>query len=54
MQKRLNILKNSTDGFVISRDVKLRGYGDILGFKQSGIKIFRLADQFIIVIFYTC
>ena len=24
--------------------MKLRGYGDILGFKQSGIKNFRLAD----------
>ena len=24
--------------------MKLRGYGDILGFKQSGIKKFRLAD----------
>ncbi len=24
--------------------MKLRGFGDILGFKQSGIKIFRLAD----------
>ena len=44
-KKRLNILKNSTDGFVISEeDMKLRGFGDILGFKQSGIKMFRLAD----------
>ena len=24
--------------------MKLRGYGDLLGFKQSGIKNFRLAD----------
>ena len=24
--------------------MKLRGFGDILGFKQSGIKNFRLAD----------
>ena len=24
--------------------MKLRGFGDILGFKQSGIKIFKLAD----------
>jgi len=24
--------------------MKLRGYGDILGFKQSGMKIFKLAD----------
>jgi len=44
-KKRLNILKKSTDGFVISEeDMKLRGFGDILGFKQSGVKIFKLAD----------
>ena len=44
-KKRLNILKNSTDGFKISEeDMKLRGFGDILGFKQSGLKIFKLAD----------
>ncbi len=44
-KKRLNILKSSNDGFVISEeDMKLRGYGDILGFKQSGMKIFKLAD----------
>ena len=44
-KKRLNILKNSTDGFVIAEeDMKLRGFGDILGFKQSGAKIFKLAD----------
>jgi len=24
--------------------MKLRGYGDVLGFKQSGLKIFKLAD----------
>ncbi len=44
-KKRINILKDSNDGFVISEeDMKLRGFGDILGFKQSGIKNFRLAD----------
>ena len=44
-KKRLQILKDTTDGFKISEeDMKLRGYGDILGFKQSGMKIFRLAD----------
>ena len=44
-KKRLTILKNSTDGFAISEeDMKLRGFGDILGFKQSGIKMFKLAD----------
>ena len=24
--------------------MKLRGYGDIIGFKQSGIKLFKIAD----------
>ena len=24
--------------------MKIRGFGDILGFKQSGMKIFKLAD----------
>ncbi len=44
-KKRINILKNLTNGFDISEeDMKLRGYGDILGFKQSGIKKFKLAD----------
>jgi ATP-dependent DNA helicase RecG len=44
-KKRINILKDSNDGFVISEeDMKLRGFGDLLGFKQSGIKNFRLAD----------
>ena len=44
-KKRINILKKSTDGFEISEeDMKLRGFGDILGFKQSGIKLFKLAD----------
>ena len=44
-KKRIKILKNSNDGFVISEeDMKIRGFGDILGFKQSGIKNFKLAD----------
>tara|TARA_B100001057_G_scaffold152167_1_gene152190 strand:+ start:27 stop:2078 length:2052 start_codon:yes stop_codon:yes gene_type:complete len=44
-KKRINILKNSNDGFVISEeDMKIRGFGDILGFKQSGDKNFKLAD----------
>ena len=44
-KKRINILKDSNDGFEISEeDMKLRGFGDILGFKQSGIKNFKLAD----------
>ena len=44
-RKRINILKASNDGFFISEeDMKIRGFGDILGFKQSGIKNFKLAD----------
>ncbi len=44
-RKRINILKSSNDGFEISEeDMKIRGFGDILGFKQSGIKNFKLAD----------
>jgi len=44
-KKRINILKESDDGFVISEeDMKIRGFGDVLGFKQSGTKIFKLAD----------
>ena len=44
-RKRINILKDSNDGFKISEDdMKLRGFGDLLGFKQSGIKNFKLAD----------
>ena len=44
-KKRINILKETNDGFVISEeDMKIRGFGDILGFKQSGVKNFKLAD----------
>ena len=43
--KRLKILKSSNDGFYIAeKDLQLRGYGDLLGFQQSGQKIFKLAD----------
>jgi len=44
-KKRINILKKTNDGFKISEDdMKIRGFGDLLGFKQSGVKNFRLAD----------
>tara|TARA_B100001996_G_scaffold326178_1_gene272424 strand:- start:1785 stop:3827 length:2043 start_codon:yes stop_codon:yes gene_type:complete len=44
-RKRITILKRNNDGFEISlEDMKLRGFGDLLGFKQSGIKYFKLAD----------
>ncbi len=44
-KKRIKILKSSTNGFVIAEeDMKLRGFGDILGYQQSGVKNFKLAD----------
>ena len=43
--KRIKILKNSDDGFFIAEeDLKLRGYGDLIGYQQSGLKNFRFAD----------
>jgi ATP-dependent DNA helicase RecG len=44
-KKRLKILKESNNGFYISeQDLKLRGFGDIIGYKQSGEKDFIVAD----------
>ena len=44
-KKRIKILKSSNDGFIIAeKDMKIRGFGDILGFQQSGIKDFKVAD----------
>ena len=44
-RKRIKILKSSNDGFLIAEeDMNLRGFGDVLGFQQSGIKNFKLAD----------
>ena len=44
-RKRLKILKSTNDGFLIAEeDLKIRGYGDLLGFQQSGQKTFKLAD----------
>ena len=44
-RERLKILRSTNDGFVIAeKDLQLRGFGDILGFQQSGIKNFKFAD----------
>ena len=44
-KKRIKILKSSNDGFYIAEeDMKLRGFGDILGYQQSGDKNFKIAD----------
>ncbi len=46
--KRIKILKNSNDGFFIAEeDLKLRGFGDLIGYQQSGIKNFKYADPVI-------
>tara|TARA_B100001063_G_C16581110_1_gene460808 strand:- start:54 stop:809 length:756 start_codon:yes stop_codon:yes gene_type:complete len=46
--KRIKILKDSDDGFYIAeKDLKLRGFGDLIGYQQSGIKNFRFADPVI-------
>jgi ATP-dependent DNA helicase RecG len=42
---RLNIMKDSEDGFRIAEeDLKLRGTGELLGTRQSGVPECRLAD----------
>ena len=46
--KRIKVLKESNDGFFIAdEDLKLRGFGDLIGFQQSGIKSFKFADPVI-------
>ena len=46
--KRLKILKGSNDGFYIAEeDLKLRGFGDLIGYQQSGVKNFKFADPII-------
>jgi hypothetical protein len=39
-----NLLKEKIISRKIEEDMRLRGFGDLLGFKQSGAKNFRLAD----------
>ena len=44
-QKRLQVLRDSQDGFVISeKDLEIRGPGEVLGTKQTGIAELRVAN----------
>ena len=44
-QKRLQVLRDSQDGFVISeKDLEIRGPGEVLGTKQTGIAEFKVAN----------
>jgi ATP-dependent DNA helicase RecG len=44
-RQRLAVLRETTDGFVIAeRDLELRGPGEVLGTRQTGEALFKVAD----------
>jgi ATP-dependent DNA helicase RecG len=44
-QKRLSVLRESNDGFYIAqRDLEIRGPGEVLGTKQTGLADLKIAD----------
>lgn len=46
-KKRLEIMKNNSDGFVIAEeDLKLRGPGDFFGLRQHGLPTLKLASYY--------
>ena len=46
-QARLNVLRETEDGFLIAeKDLELRGGGDALGLRQSGLPDYKFVDPF--------
>jgi ATP-dependent DNA helicase RecG len=44
-RERLEVMRATTDGFVIAeKDLELRGPGELLGIRQTGLAAFRVAD----------
>jgi ATP-dependent DNA helicase RecG len=44
-RERLGVMRETTDGFVIAeKDLELRGPGELLGTRQTGLAGFRIAD----------
>ena len=44
-RERLDVMRRTTDGFIIAeKDLELRGPGELLGTRQTGIAGFRIAD----------
>ena len=43
--KRLGVLRDSNDGFVIAqKDLEIRGPGEVLGTRQTGLAELKIAD----------